>query len=95
MKNIKTNILIDYGSARRFICKNFATANKIQTSVLTSPINIQLRNGKGMNIKQTTKPELRFMDHTETIEFYVVNLSFQGINDILGEIGYQFTTHRL
>jgi len=43
-KNIKTNLLIDSGSARSFICKNFAIANKIPTSGLSSPINIQLPN---------------------------------------------------
>ncbi|OUM57057.1 hypothetical protein PIROE2DRAFT_18070 [Piromyces sp. E2] len=31
-KNIKANILIDSGSGRSFLCKNFTTANKIPTS---------------------------------------------------------------
>jgi len=83
--NIKTNFLIDSGSARSFICKNFANVNRIPTSGLSSPINIQLPNGKSMMIKQTTKPlKLKFLDHTETFEFCIANLSLHGINGILG-----------
>ncbi|OUM62195.1 hypothetical protein PIROE2DRAFT_11604 [Piromyces sp. E2] len=80
-KNIKANILIDSGSGRSFLCKNFTTANKIPTSDLSSPISIQLPNSKSMTIKQTTKPLLlKFMDHIENFEFCIGNLSLQGIN---------------
>ncbi|OUM64792.1 hypothetical protein PIROE2DRAFT_8329, partial [Piromyces sp. E2] len=64
------NILIDSGSGKSFLCKNFTTANNIPTSGLSSPISIQLPNGKSMIIKQTFKPLiLKFMDHTENFEF--------------------------
>jgi len=84
-RNIKANLLIDSGSARSFICKNFANSNKLPVLGLNSQINIQLPNGKSMNIRQTTKPlKLKFMDHKETFEFCIANLSLQGINGILG-----------
>ncbi|OUM66250.1 hypothetical protein PIROE2DRAFT_6593 [Piromyces sp. E2] len=38
-----------------FISKIFANANKIPTSGFNFPINIQLPNGKSMNIRHTTK----------------------------------------
>ena len=56
LRNIKVNLLIDSGSARIFICKNFANSNKLPVLGLNSQINIQLPNGKSMNIRQTTKP---------------------------------------
>jgi len=84
-RNIKANILIDSGSARSFLCKNFTNANKIPTLGLTTPISIQLPNSKSMTIKQTTKPlNLKIMDHNETFEFCVGNLLLNGINGILG-----------
>jgi len=55
-RNVRTNFLIDSGSARSFLCKNFTNENKIPTSRLSTPINIQLPNGQNMSIKQTTKP---------------------------------------
>ena len=84
-RDIKTNMLIDSGSARSFLCKNFTNANKIPTSGLTTPINIQLPNSKNMTIKQTTNPlSLKIMDHNEIMEFCVGNLLLNGINGILG-----------
>jgi len=84
-KKIKANILIDSGSARSFLCKNFTNANRIPTSGLSSPINIRLPNDKSMVIKQTTKPlKLQIMDHSETFEFCIANLHLTGINGILG-----------
>jgi len=84
-KEISTNILIDSGSARSFLCKNFINANKIPITGLTTSMNIQLPNGKSMLIKQTTKPVgLKFLDHSETFEFCVAPLQLQGINGILG-----------
>jgi len=84
-KNIRTNFLIDSGSARSFICRNFANSHKIPSLGLSSPINIQLPNSKSMNIKQTTKPlKLKIMDHTERFEFCIANIALQGINGILG-----------
>ena len=84
-RDIRANMLIDSGSARSFLCKNFTNANKIPTMGLTTPINIQLPNSKSMNIKQTTNPlNLKIMDHNETFEFCVGNLLLNGINGILG-----------
>eukprot|EP00833_Pecoramyces_ruminatium_P008925 jgi/Orpsp1_1/1182957/evm.model.c7180000083281.1 len=84
-RNIKANILIDSGSGRSFLCKNFITTNKIPAFGLSSPINIQLPNGKDMTIKQSTKPlKLKIMDHVENFEFCIGTLSLQGINGILG-----------
>jgi len=84
-KNIKANMLIDSGSGRSFLCKNFTTSHRIPTNGLASPINIQLPNGKSMTIKQTTKPlKLSIMDHHENFEFCIGNLSLQGVNGLLG-----------
>ena len=84
-KPLKIKLMIDSGSARSFICKDFVTANKIPVSGLPSPINIQLPNNKNMNIKQTTKSlQLQFMDHKENFEFCVANLQLHGISEILG-----------
>jgi len=84
-KKIPANILIDSGSGRSFLCKDFVTAKKIPITGLSSPINIQLPNSKTMSVKQTTKPiKLQLMDHSEVFEFYIGNLQLQGINGILG-----------
>jgi len=84
-RNVRTNFLIDSGSARSYLCKNFTNANKIPTSGLSIPINIQLPNGQNMTIKQTTKPlRLKIMDHSEIFEFCIGNLQLNGINGILG-----------
>ena len=84
-KKFNGNFLIDSGSARSYICKSFVKSNKIPYSGLPSSINIQLPNEKSMNITHTTKPlQLSFMDHVETIEFYIANLQLQGISGILG-----------
>ena len=81
----KINFLIDSGSAKSFMCKNFIIANRIPTSGLTSPINIQLPNSKSMTIKQVTKPvKIKFLDHEEKYEFLVGNLQLNGISGILG-----------
>eukprot|EP00833_Pecoramyces_ruminatium_P013016 jgi/Orpsp1_1/1187048/evm.model.d7180000055057.1 len=78
-------MLIDSGSARSFISQDFIKANKIPYSGLPSPLNIQLPNGKYMNIKNITKPlNFSFMDHNETFEFLIANLQLQGISGILG-----------
>ena len=77
--------MIDSGSGRSFLCKDFVTAKKIPITGLSSPINIQLPNSKTMSVKQTTKPiKLQLMDHSEVFEFYIGNLQLQGINGILG-----------
>ena len=82
---IKIKLLIDSGSSRSFICQNFVKINKIPYSGLPSPVNIQLPNGKSMNIKYVTKPlKLSFMDHHETFEFNIASLQLQGITGILG-----------
>ena len=84
-RNVRTNFLIDSGSARSFLCKNFTNANKIPTSGLSTSINIQLPNGQNMTIKQTTKPlRLKIMDHSEIFEFCIGNLQLNGINGIFG-----------
>jgi len=84
-KNLRANILIDSGSGRSFLCKNFVNANKIPTSGLSSPIKIQLPNDKCMTIKQTTKPlKLKTLDHSENFEFCIGNISLEGVNGILG-----------
>lgn len=84
-KSLKTNFLIDSGSAKSFICKNFISVNKVPTLGLTSPINIQLPNSKSMTIRQTTRPlKIKIMDHIETFEFLVGNLQLHGISGILG-----------
>ncbi|KAG4102886.1 hypothetical protein H8356DRAFT_1420724 [Neocallimastix lanati (nom. inval.)] len=82
------------GSARSFICKNFANSNKLPVLGLNSQINIQLPNGKSMNIRQTAKPlKLKFMDHKETFEFCIANLSLQGINEYRPKtyLGFSFS----
>lgn len=84
-KKMKINVLIDSGSARSYICRDFVNANRIQLSTLSSPLNIQLPNNKSMNIRQVTKKlGLAFMDHKESYEFYVATLQLQGISAILG-----------
>jgi len=84
-RNIKANILIDSGSGRSFLCKIFITDDEIPAFGLTSPINIQLPNGKSMTIKQITKSlKLKIMDHAENFELCVGTLSLLGINGILG-----------
>jgi len=81
----KIKLLIDSGSAKSFICKDFVKINNIPYSGLPSSVNIRLPNEKSMNIKQVTKPlKLTFMDHSETFEFYIANLQLQGISAILG-----------
>jgi len=84
-KSIKSNFLIDSGSAKSFICRTFASNNKIPTSGLSSPINIHLPNSKSMTIRQTTTPlRLKIMDHYEDYEFLIGNLQLHGICGILG-----------
>ena len=63
LKSFKINLLIDSGSAKSFICKDFILANRIPISGLSSHIIIQLPNNKSMVIKQSTKPlKLKIMD---------------------------------
>jgi len=54
-KSLKIKLMINSGSARSFICKNYVNTNKAPFSSLPSTINIQLPNKNKMNITQTTK----------------------------------------
>jgi len=84
-KKIKLNALIDSGSARSYLCKDFVQAHRIPKVNLPTPMSIQLPNQKGMIVKQTTKKlELIFMDHKELYEFFIANLQLNGIALILG-----------
>jgi len=84
-KSIKIKLMIDSGSVRSFICKNYVNSNKVPFSSLPSTINIQLPNKNKMNITQTTKIlKLKFMDHEENFEFCIANLQLHGVSGILG-----------
>jgi len=83
-KKINLNALIDSGSARSYLCKDFVQAHRIPKVNLPTPMSIQLPNQKGMIVKQTTKKlELIFMDHKELYEFFIANLQLNGIALIL------------
>ena len=84
-KSLKIKLMIDSGSARSFIRKNYVISNKIPFSNLPSTINIQLPNKNIMNITQTTKTlKLKFMDLEENFEFCIANLQLHGVSGILG-----------
>ncbi|OUM62196.1 hypothetical protein PIROE2DRAFT_11607 [Piromyces sp. E2] len=75
-KKLKMNTLIDSGSSKSFICQSYVKSNNIPFSGLPSSLNIQLPNGKSMNIKHVTKLlKLSFMDHNRIFEFSIEFLS--------------------
>ena len=84
-KKIPLRLLIDSGSSRSLMCKQFVSSQKLRTFELPSPIEIRLPNNKTMKITHTTgQLDLFIFDHKERFQFSVANLQLTGISAILG-----------